>query len=96
MFGNKEYEDFLIKNIESALSKIGIEDNNLNEIYVYITKQDEEKYINIIKEYYPKIEVKPIDNSYIGGCKCFSKELNIFVDNTLKLSIDEQVENRRW
>ena len=86
----------MIKNIKNVLLKMDIKETNLKDVSLYITKQDEQKYKSKIKECYPKIKINTIDNSYIGGCKCFSKDLNIFIDNTLKLSIEEQVENRRW
>ena len=91
----KKYETFLIKSIVETMNKIERFNNN-KDMVLYLTKRDKKNYEDIINKTFDNIKIETIDDSYIGGCKCINKESNIYVDNTLKLAIEEQVKDRRW
>lgn len=75
---------------------MGVDTENTEEISIFLTKKDKTKHGKKLQEIYPYIKIDTIDDECLGGCKCYYKKMNIFIDNTLKLAIDEQVENRRW
>lgn len=70
----------------SGLSKI----DNKNETYIGLTKFDIEKYHSKLMQKY-NLDLKEIDNKYIGGCILKNIEQGIFIDNTLLNKIDERL-----
>lgn len=91
-----DYEEYLFNNINRTLNKMGEDKLNTEDICIYLTLADRERFENKVMEKYKNVKIETIDESYLGGCKCLNSKLNIFIDNTLKLSIEEQVEDRRW
>lgn len=92
---SEEYEEFLIKNIEKSLAKVQ-EDKEAKGLVIYLTKEDKKNYSQKLKEVYPNIKIELMDEENLGGSQCYCKKKNIFVDNTLKLAVIEQVEDKRW
>lgn len=92
---NEAYEEFLIKNIEKSLAKIQ-ESKDAKGIVIYITKEDKKKYSEKFKEVYPNIKIELMDEENLGGSQCYCKKKNMFIDNTLKLAVIEQVADKRW
>ncbi len=86
-----EYEKYLFKNIDSTMKKINADKTNLNNITLYLTDRDKNKFQDRLSKIYQGIIIEIIDDENIGGCRCFNREANIFIDNTLKLGIEEQV-----
>lgn len=90
---SQEYKDYLLDSIKKAVQNIT---ENENEIILYITENDINLYGAIVKKEYPNVQIESIDNTFLGGCRCFNKSKKIFMDNTLSLAIEEQVKDRRW
>lgn len=64
---------------------------NKEDTSIGITKFDIEKYKSIIISKY-NIEIKEIEDKYIGGCILENIKQGIFIDNTLLNKIDEKLE----
>lgn len=82
-----EYEAFLMARIGQVLSKIPA----TNEAVLGITKQDYEKYQHQIQERF-QVQIKVIENQYIGGCVLEDKQAGMYIDNTIQNSIHERLE----
>lgn len=83
-----EYESFLMKRIEESIQKL----ENTNHAILGIVKQDEERYGNKIREKY-QIEIKIIDDKFIGGCILEDEMAGLAIDDTIQNSIDEKLQN---
>ena len=71
--------------------KIGISKiDNVENIYIGLTNTDIEKYGKSIKQMY-KINIKQIDDKFIGGCILENRVQGIFIDNTILNSINEEL-----
>lgn len=86
---SEEYFNYLIKNINNSLRKIGKKGDN---IIIYITDYDNSRYSKMLSANLKDYTVETIDNSNIGGCKCLDKDSNIIIDNTISLLIRERIE----
>lgn len=79
----KEYEQFLKASAKKILEATG------NDTVIYLRK-DDEKYIEVLKEYFKDIK---IDNSiYLGGIKAKNDKMNIFIDDTFDSKLAEEKE----
>ena len=83
---DNEYEKYLFSSIEKVLSKI----QKKEESIIYITENDIEKFEERIKEKYD-IEIRKIDNDYIGGVILLNNADKVSIDNTLKTNIEEKI-----
>ena len=92
---SKDYEKYLKKNIEKSLEQIQ-EKKDSKGIVIYLTKNDKKEYSENLKKEYPNIKIELMDEENLGGSQCYCKKKNIFIDNTLKLAVQEQVEDKRW
>lgn len=86
---NEEYFNYLIKNINNAIDKIG---KNKDNITIYITNYDSNRYSKILSSKFNNYNIKTISDDNIGGCKCIDVDSNIIVDNTISLLIRERIE----
>ena len=84
---SNEYETFLMSKIEEVIEKIPDTKNAI----LSITKNDKNKFGKIILEKF-HIRIEEIEDSYIGGCILEDSSEGIFIDNTIKNSIDERLE----
>ena len=75
-----KYCDYLIGNIKNAFKNIEIE--NGNQINIYITKRDKERFGKKICEQY-KCNVYEISDNYIGGAICENNSKKVLVNNTI-------------
>jgi len=78
----KEYEDFLMNRIDEVLKKVTDTEN----VILGLTEVDFQKY----KIKY-NINVKIIDDKYIGGCTLEDNINGIYIDNTILNSINEHL-----
>jgi vacuolar-type H+-ATPase subunit E/Vma4 len=101
----KEYEIYFLKNLEETLLNLEIE--NDNEIEIYTTNKDFEKYLkdksNISNFNFLSNNIKSLDNltlkflqtdeEIIGGTigKNISKKVQ--VDNSLKVALNQEISN---
>ena len=92
---SKEYEKYLKKNIEKSLEQMQ-EEKDSKGIIIYLTKNDKKEYSENLKKEYPNIKIELMEEENLGGSQCYCKKKNIFIDNTLKLAVKEQVEDKRW
>lgn len=83
-----EYEDFFMKKVEESIQKL----ENTEHAILGIVKQDEERYGKQIRKKY-QIEVKIIEDKYIGGCILEDEMAGLAIDNTIQNSIDEKLQN---
>lgn len=81
----QEYVQYLVKNINDALNVV---DNDSSSV-IFVTKKDNEKYFEILNKY--NLQVKQLDDCFIGGCKVENDRLGVIVDNTLKSNLDEKM-----
>lgn len=86
---SEEYFNYLIKNINNAIDKIG---KNRDNITIYITNYDSNRYGKILSSKFNNYNIKTISDDNIGGCKCIDVDSNIIVDNTISLLIRERIE----
>lgn len=84
-----EYETFLYTKIEQTIQKL----ENRNTAMLGLLAFDNQKYGEKIRQKY-QMEIKIIEDSYIGGCILEDKTVGIYIDNTLAGSIQESVETR--
>ena len=92
---SRDYEKYLKKNIEKSLEQIQ-EKKDSKGIVIYLTKNDKKEYSENLKKEYPNIKIELMEEENLGGSQCYCKKKNIFIDNTLKLAVQEQVEDKRW
>ncbi len=78
-----QYESFLLQNLE----KYEIKPNDI----IGITKKDFQSYKLKIMEKLPNIQLKEIEDEYIGGFTLESIENKIYVDNTLLNYLKEKL-----
>lgn len=83
-----EYQAFLIRRVDETVQSL----KDTNHTVLGIVKQDEEKYGAEIRNKY-NIQIKTIDDKYIGGCMLEDYVAGLSIDDTLKNSIDEKLEN---
>ena len=81
-----EYEKYLFSNIEKVLEKI----QRKEESIIYITENDIKRFGEKIKAKYD-VEIKKIDNDYIGGVILLNNTDKVSIDNTLKTNIEEKI-----
>lgn len=86
---SEEYFNYLIKNINNAIDKIG---KNKDNITIYITNYDSNRYSKILSSKFNNYNIKTISDDNIGGCKCIDVDSNIIVDNTISLLIRERID----
>lgn len=86
-----EYESFLMQRIAESMQKL----ENTNHAVLGLVKQDEEKYGNRIRENY-KIEIKIMEDKYIGGCILEDDVVGLAIDDTIQNSIDEKLQKNEW
>lgn len=86
---SEEYLNYLIKNINNSLSKIGKKGDN---IIIYITNYDSGRYSKILSANFNEYNIETISDDNIGGSKCLDKSSNIIIDNTIRLLIRERIE----
>ena len=87
--GSEKYEEFLIKNINKSKEKLNFE--NADEISIYVTRNDKEKYGAKLKDVF-SCNLYGIDDSYIGGAICTNETKKISVDNTIKELLENEYE----
>ncbi len=87
MLDTSLYEDFFFYTLKETLEKVNITHNTI----IGIIKKDYDRYSEKIKIKYG-IECKIIEDKFIGGLILENK--NVFIDNTLKNSIEENVNKR--
>ncbi len=80
-----EYKYYLLRNIETVLSKI-----KSKKCTIFITEKDYDKYYKDISMAF-NIFVDRIDNDNIGGCVVIDVQNKVSIDNTLKTNIAEKV-----
>lgn len=83
---NEKYEKFLFKSIDQGFSKM----DTFKGTCIGITKKDIEKYQKNISQKY-NLNIKEIEDKYIGGCILENNEQGIIIDNTLLNMIDERL-----
>lgn len=83
---SKEYEYYLIENINSVLKKIKYSNNCL----ICITEKDYEKYNDILKSKF-NLKVEKMDDDNIGGVIIIDENSKISIDNTIKNSVEEKM-----
>ena len=83
---NEKYEKFLFQSIDQGFSKM----DTFKGTCIGITKKDIEKCQKNISQKY-NLNVKEIDDKYIGGCILENNEQGIIIDNTLLNMIDERL-----
>lgn len=86
-----EYESFLMQRIAESMQKL----ENTNHAVLGLVKQDEERYGNRIRENY-KIQIKIMEDKYIGGCILEDDIAGLSIDNTIQNSIDEKLQKNEW
>lgn len=80
-----------MSNFYLIVYKIGISKiDDIENTYIGLTKKDLEKYGDIINQKY-SLEIREIDDKYIGGCILENNIQGIFIDNTFLNSISEQL-----
>ena len=88
-FTKKEkYKEFLIESINEAKTML----NNIQGTFIGLTKQDIDKYGNIIENKFG-VKTKEISTNYIGGCVLENESQGIFIDNTLLNFINEKLKD---
>ena len=85
---SEKYFDYLVKNINNSLNKIG---SKTNSVIIYITDYDYNRYSNMLSASFKDYTIKTISDKNIGGCKCLDKDSNIIIDNTISLLIRERI-----
>ena len=85
---SEKYFDYLVKNINNSLNKIG---SKTNSVIIYITDYDYNRYSNMLSASFKDYTIKTISDENIGGCKCLDKDSNIIIDNTISLLIRERI-----
>ena len=83
-----EYKTYLLNNIDECLKKIN--DNNLENITIFITKRDKERFEMDIKQKF-NCNILEIDNENIGGSVCKDEKKNIVVNNTILEELNNQI-----
>lgn len=82
------YQTFLMSRIDETIPKV----KDTNHSVLGIVKQDEERYGSEIRSKY-NIGLKVIEDKYIGGCILEDSVAGLSIDNTIRNSIDEKLEN---
>lgn len=83
---SKEYEEYLMKNINCTLKKL----KNQSMVLIYVTEKDYEKYGQKIKEKF-NLKIEKMENENIGGTIVVDNYSKISIDNTIKNSIEEKI-----
>ena len=83
---NEKYEKFLFQSIDQGFSKM----DTFKGTCIGITKKDIEKYQKNISQKY-NLNIKEIEDKYIGGCILENNEQGIIIDNTLLNMIEERL-----
>ncbi len=83
---SNEYMLFLQENIKNALQIITHKQGTI----IGTTKKDIERYKNILNEMFG-LELKQIEDKYIGGCILENKIQGIYIDNTILNSVNEKL-----
>ena len=78
-----DYEKFFLKSLKDA--------NPANEDTLELTQKDYNKFENKIKEIAPNIEIKIINEVYIGGFILISEKNNVYINNTLLEYLNEKI-----
>lgn len=78
-----QYENFLLKNLQKF-------EINANDI-IGLTKKDIQTYKLKIMKKMPNIQLKEIEDKYIGGFTLESRENKIYIDNTLLNYLNEKL-----
>ena len=81
-----EYEEFLNKRIMEVTEKVSNSENS----FLSLVSKDNEKYGNKIREKYG-VEIKIMEDKYIGGCILEDKIEGLYIDNTIENSINENL-----
>ena len=82
----EDYKNFLMTRIDEVIKK----NPNIENSILGIVSKDNEKFADkIIQKYH--IELKNIDDKYIGGCILEDSVQGIYIDNTISNSIDENL-----
>lgn len=85
---SEKYFDYLVKNINNSLNKIG---SKTNSVIIYITDYDYNRYSNMLSASFKDYTIKTTSDENIGGCKCLDEDSNIIIDNTISLLIRERI-----
>lgn len=83
---SSDYENFLMTKINEVIQK---NPNNESSILGIVRKDNEKFADKIIQKY--QINLKIIDDKYIGGCILEDSIQGIYIDNTISNSIDENL-----
>lgn len=83
---SNEYEEFLMLKIDEVIQK----NKNTTNSTLGIIEKDMQRFSDkIIKKY--NIELKTIDDKYIGGCILEDNTQGIYIDNTINNGIEENL-----
>lgn len=82
------YQAFLMSRINETIQKV----KDTNHSVLGIVKQDEERYGSEIRSKY-NIGLKVIEDKYIGGCILEDSVAGLSIDDTIRNSVDEKLEN---
>ena len=85
----EQYAQYLENNIREAMMLAKEEKNN--EITILLTERDCDRYQDKIMQLF-QVEVASVGDEYIGGCICKNHTNHVYIDNTLKNSIEEEME----
>ena len=91
---SEKYRDFLMKNILFTIKNM--EESNMDNIHLFITNNDIANYGELIKDKIKLSKIEVMDDENLGGCQILNKKSKVMIDNTLKLAINEQIENIVW
>lgn len=82
-----EYEQYLMRNIKNTIKNAKVDECNAK---IFIVEKDYERFKDHIVQEFPYV-IDKIENSYIGGCIVINEKEKIWIDNTIKNSIDEEI-----
>lgn len=88
---SREYEEFLINNINNVLKNI----KDKSKCVIYITEKDYNKYCEKLTFKF-NLKLEKMDNKNLGGCIIVDKIAKVSLDNTIKNNIEEKVENIKF
>lgn len=86
---SNEYKEYLFKNIKQTIKKLEEEKQTLGKIY--IIEKDFIRYGKEINEEFG-VNIEEIENKYIGGSIGINTLENIYIDNTFKTSIEDEID----
>ncbi len=81
-----QYKDYLFNLINKTINKLDKSD----ELILYLTEKDYYKFKDEIENNF-SVNLDKISNQNIGGCAIIDNQNKIYIDNTLKVNIQERI-----